>query len=63
MNFISHEHAERISKWCEKHPKEFEEYSREHRELSELFIDHKISYEEFKKRSDAIKEKYNFLGE
>jgi hypothetical protein len=61
MSFISNEHAQKISDWEKKHPQEAEAYWKEHRELSEVFCQKKISYTEFKKQSDEIKTKYKFL--
>lgn len=60
MSFISNQQAKDVTEWCEKHPKESEAYFREHSELSQLFISHSINYEEFKKRSDQLKNKYGF---
>ena len=61
MSFIDQSHAKQITDWCDKHPKESEAYFEEHKEISKLFIDHKISYTEFHKRSDNLKTKYKFL--
>lgn len=61
MGFIDQRHAQKIAEWCEKYPAESKAYWSDHKEISRLYLDHKISFEEFKKRSDAIKEKYHFL--
>lgn len=61
MSFIDQRQAQKISEWCEKYPKEAEEYWRKAGELSELFREHKISFEEFEKRLDAVKEECHFL--
>jgi hypothetical protein len=63
MKFIDHQHAKKISDWCNKYPGEAEAYFKEHSELSELFINHVISYDEFKQQSDQLKEKYHFLSD
>jgi hypothetical protein len=61
MSFIDQQHAKLISDWEKKHPIESEAYFAEHKEISKLFIDHKITYNEFHKRSDNLKTKYKFL--
>lgn len=62
MGFIDYWQGRKISKWIDKHPKESDAYFKEHNELSKLFIDHKITFEEFENRSDELKEKYHWLG-
>jgi hypothetical protein len=61
MSFIDQQHAKLISNWCEKHPKESEAYFKAHAEISQLFIQKKISYTEFHRRSNNIKTTYKFL--
>lgn len=61
MSFIDQQQAKKVTEWCEKHPKEADAYFKKHSELSQLFISHKISYDEFKKQSDALKDEYGFL--
>jgi hypothetical protein len=61
MTFIDNQHAKEISEWCNKHQVESEAYFNEAEGLSQLFINHEISFDEFKKRIDEIKAKYKFL--
>ena len=61
MSFISHGQAEQIADWEKTHPEAAKNYYKEHSELSQLFINKKISYEEFKNHSDELKNKYKYL--
>jgi hypothetical protein len=61
MSFIDNRMAQEISKWEKKYPKEAEAYFREHQEISHLFINNIIPYDDFKARSYNLKEKYHYL--
>jgi hypothetical protein len=62
MTFISWDHSKKIAEWENKYPEKAKAYFMEMLVLSDCFITKKINYDEFKAKSDAIKEKYDFLG-
>ncbi|MDI9578833.1 MAG: hypothetical protein QM398_11950 [Thermoproteota archaeon] len=60
MGFIDNEMAKRIGEWIEKNPERANGYFKEARELSDQFINKKISFDEYEKQIFQLKEKYGY---